>query len=237
MSAREQKIDLDVFLRSTGDGFNNGYMYRFTLNNAEVTQSASGTTYKFYPEAGGVIPQFNLQRDNIIQFVKMAEQNVDVIKSIFVEDIAEDRGYNVWYLKGDTIIEANAKLTIKAGQQLRLNIPGTNKYPTLTNKGTIIIDKGNQLSGSLFVVNVNSANPLPAFTNDGTITCNGGSIWLDNGMTNNGTITNNGDIVNYGGIFTNNGSITNNATIGNYIKYGASFAGNPVIGISITNIK
>jgi len=236
LSAREQKIIWNLFLRSTGDGFDKGY--QFTLNNAEVTQSASGTTYKFYPEAGGVIPQFNLQCDNIIQFVKTAEQNVDVSKSIFVKDIAEqydnDRDSNVWYLKGDTIIEANAKLTITAGQQLRLNRPGTNKYPTLTNKGTIIIDKGNQLSGSLFVVNVNPANPLPTFTNDGTIT-NGGSIWLYNGMTNNVTITNNGDIANFGGIFTNNGSITNNATIVNYIKYGASFAGNPVIGISIIN--
>ena len=138
----------------------------------------------------------------------------------------------------DTIIEANAKLTIKAGQQLRLNRVDTKNYFTLTNKGTIILDKGNQLisSGSLFVVNVNPANPLPAFTNDGTITCNGGTIWLENGMTNNGTITNNGGIVNYGGTFTNNGRIDNKATISNYIRNRASFAGKPVFGRPITNI-
>jgi hypothetical protein len=208
------------------------------VNNAQVIRTGSGKIYKFYLEVGGrQLQELDLNHDTILQIVRTAEQSNGGSKFVekFVEDIAQQYDNdNIWYLKGDTIIEANAKLTIKAGQQLRLNRVGTNYYPTLTNKGTIIIDKDNRSSGSLSVVNVNPANTLPAFTNDygGTIT-NGGSIWLENGMTNNGTITNNGGIVNYGGTFTNNGHITNNATIS--IRNGAFFAGNPVFGRSITN--
>jgi len=225
LSARGEKIEWALNLRSThDDGFDNRFLYKFPLGNAEITQSASGTTYKFYTKAG-VIPQFDLQGDNIIQFIKTAEQNVDGSKFIFVEDIAE-LAYGIWYLKGDTIIESNGKLTIKAGQQLRFNIFGTNKYPTLTNKGTIILD------GELVVINVDPNNPFPTFINDGTI-LNDGYIDLSNGMTNNGAITNNFYIVNRRGTFTNNGSITNNATF-TFILNSGSFVGNDVIGTPIS---
>jgi hypothetical protein len=236
-----KKIEWEVSLQSTNNR-ESGWLV-LAVNNAEVIRTGSGTRYRFYLEVvARQLPELDLNHGTILQIVRTAEQSNGGSKFVekFVEDIAQqyanDSAYNIWYLKDDTIIEANAKLTIKAGQQLRLNRPGTNKYPTLTNKGTIILDKSNQLSGSLFVVNVNPDNPLPAFTNGGTITCNGGTIWFDNGMTNNGTITNNGGIVNYGGTFTNNGRIDNNATISNYIRNGASFAGNPVFGRSITNI-
>ena len=204
----------------------------FAVQDAEVLRTGNGKIYRIYPKAGQLL-ELDLNHVTILQLVRTVEQIVDVEK--FVEDIAQQYDNDgVWYLKGDTIIEANAKLTIKAGQQLRLNRVDTKNYFTLTNKGEIIINKDNRSSGSLSVVNVNPANPLPAFTNDyGGIITNGGSIWLENGMTNNGTITNNGGIVNYGGTFTNNGRITNNATIS--IRNGAFFAGKPVFGRSITN--
>ena len=204
----------------------------FAVQDAEVLRTGNGKIYRIYPKAGQLL-ELDLNHVTILQLVRTVEQIVDVEK--FVEDIAQQYDNDgVWYLKGDTIIEANAKLTIKAGQQLRLNRVDTKNYFTLTNKGEIIINKDNRSSGSLSVVNVNPANPLPAFTNDyGGIITNGGSIWLENGMTNNGTITNNGGIVNYGGTFTNNGRITNNATIS--IRNGAFFAGNPVFGRPITN--
>lgn len=238
-----KKIEWALSLQSTNNREPVFRPWAFAVNNAQVLRTGSGKIYKIYLELGaGQLPELDLNDSTVLQIVRTEEQSNGGSKFVekFVEDIAQqydnDRAYNIWYLKGDTIIEANAKLTIKAGQQLRLNRVSTNNYFTLTNKGTIILDKGNQLisSGSLFVVNVNPANPLPAFTNDGTITCNGGSIWLENGMTNNGTITNNGDIVNDGGTFTNNGRIDNNATIS--IRNGASFVGNSVVGRPITNI-
>ena len=225
-----KKIEWLVMLQSTN---NREPVFKlFAVWDAEVLRTGSGKKYKFYLEAGQLL-ELDLNHVTILQLVRTVEQIVDVEK--FVEDIAEQYDNDgVWYLKGDTIIEANAKLTIKAGQQLRLNRVDTKNYFTLTNKGTIILNKDNRSSGSLSVVNVNPANPLPAFTNDyGGIITNGGSIWLENGMTNNGTITNNGGIVNYGGTFTNNGRITNNATIS--IRNGAFFAGKPVFGRSITN--
>jgi hypothetical protein len=235
LSAREQKIDLEIFLRSTDDdvdGFDGGFLYQFPLGNAEVTQSASGTTYNFYSKAGGVIPQFKLRGGTIIQFVKTAEQNVDGSKFVekFVEDIAvqyDDGVYGLWYLKDDTTIKSNEKLTIRAGQQLRFNRFGTNNSPTFTNKGTIILDEGNRsISSGALVVDPTT------FINDGTI-LNSGFIYLSNGMTNNGAITNNAVIVNRGGTFTNNGSITNNATF--IVKRnGVSFVGNDVVGTPIS---
>ena len=232
-----KKIEWAFILQSTN---NREPVFKlFAVQDAEVIRTGSGKIYKIYPKAvAGQLLELDLNQDTILQLVRTVEQIVDVEKFVekFVEDIAQqydnDRAYNIWYLKGDTIIEANAKLTIKAGQQLRLNRVDTKNYFTLTNKGEIIINKDNRSSGSLSVVNVNPANPLPAFTNDGDITCNG-TIWLENGMTNNGTITNYGGIVNYGGTFTNNGRITNNATIS--IRNGAFFAGNPVFGRPITN--
>jgi hypothetical protein len=218
-----KKIEWEVSLQSTNNR-ESGWLV-LAVNNAEVIRTGSGTRYRFYPEAGGVILPFDLQSDTIVQIVRTAEQNVDGSKSIFVEDIAVQDDIGFWYLKGDRIIESNEKLTIKWGQWLNFSNFGTNNFPTLTNKGTIILERGL----ATIVVDTLVVDPT-TFINDGTIINSGGEIVLKNGMTNNGTIINNALIVIFSGTFTNNGSITNN---GRFIvkRNGGSFVGNDVVGI------
>ena len=113
-------------------------------------------------------------------------------------------------MKGNTIIESNGILTIRAGQQLVID----NNY-TLTNKGKIILNNGGVLSFDA---------RFSTFINDGTI-FNDGNIGLSNGMTNNGNITNTFLIITYSGTIINNGSIINNSRF--IIKRnGGSFVGN-----------
>jgi hypothetical protein len=221
--------------REIGDGYHNALGSSIIPQSTEwffgdskikkITTKEYSTKKMYDIYVDEAFPQYTMSDNPFILFTRIEKASVNEdLTYIQISNIAalDEIGgsFGVWNLKGDTTIGSNSELTIEKGQQLRLN-----NY-TLINKGTIIIQQGDQRTSSGALILNNSDIGKISLTNDGKIDSTG-VISLLSSAQNNGTINNNRgstiDVISATFVNNGNGKINNEGRFS--LTKNASFVG------------